>query len=192
MSPTRNRIQEAALKLFAEKGYEGVTTKEIARGSEISEVTLFRHFRSKRELFDSISEEKLTKPTLQYLAPLSFTGQWHTDITRYRGLIHQFQEDNRDLFRMLIKDSHRPSGELPQLKEFNTRLSLFLKEYLMMHWELKDPEKAAILAFSLIGALSGLAFNHCIIGMCPGTSYRESADQLIMCFFAYKEELRRL
>ena len=41
----------SALSLFIEKGYKGTTTVEIARVANISEVTLFRHFRSKEELF---------------------------------------------------------------------------------------------------------------------------------------------
>lgn len=192
MTSTRGRIQRSSLTLFADKGYEGVTTKEIALAAEISEVTLFRHFRSKRELFESIASEMLVRPTLQYMAPQSFTGQWHTDITRFRGLIYQFQSENCDLLRMLIKDSKRPSGELKEIVEFNSLLILYLKEYLIQHWELTDMELALKLADSFIAALSGLAFNHSIIKNAPGGTYRESTDLLIQSFFTYKLEMEKL
>jgi AcrR family transcriptional regulator len=45
------RVVEAAAKLFAQNGYHGTTTREIARMADVSENTLFRHFACKEELF---------------------------------------------------------------------------------------------------------------------------------------------
>jgi AcrR family transcriptional regulator len=47
---TRERILDAALKLFNEKGETGVTTAQIAEYSGISEGNLWYHFRTKREI----------------------------------------------------------------------------------------------------------------------------------------------
>lgn len=49
-SSTRNKIIKAARSLFAEKGFKGATTAEIAKTAEISEGTIYRHFSSKTEL----------------------------------------------------------------------------------------------------------------------------------------------
>ncbi|NLY82592.1 MAG: TetR/AcrR family transcriptional regulator [Clostridiales bacterium] len=46
----KQQILETAIKLFAEKGYKGTTTLQIAKQAEITEVTLFRHFSSKQEI----------------------------------------------------------------------------------------------------------------------------------------------
>lgn len=48
---TGTRILDAALEVFYEGGYEGATTRAIAERAAVNEVTLFRHFGSKRELF---------------------------------------------------------------------------------------------------------------------------------------------
>ncbi|HLI66003.1 MAG TPA: helix-turn-helix domain-containing protein [Caulobacteraceae bacterium] len=49
----RRRLQQAALELFAERGYEATTTAEIATRAGVTERTFFRHFPDKREaLFD--------------------------------------------------------------------------------------------------------------------------------------------
>lgn len=45
------QILDAALSVFIDKGYSGATTAEIAKAADISEVTLFRYFTSKQEIF---------------------------------------------------------------------------------------------------------------------------------------------
>ncbi len=50
---TRQRIQEQALRLFLDKGYDATTVQEVAAAAEVSHMTLFRHFRSKEALVES-------------------------------------------------------------------------------------------------------------------------------------------
>ena len=51
--PARRRLQQAALELFCERGYEQTTTFEIAARAGVTARTFFRHFPDKREvLFD--------------------------------------------------------------------------------------------------------------------------------------------
>ena len=47
----RKQILASALKVFIEKGYDRSTTLDIAKEAQVSEVTLFRHFESKRLIF---------------------------------------------------------------------------------------------------------------------------------------------
>ncbi len=48
---TRARILEAALDAFAERGYDGVSTREIARYAEVTSATVYHHFPSKFSLY---------------------------------------------------------------------------------------------------------------------------------------------
>ncbi|MFC8797878.1 TetR/AcrR family transcriptional regulator [Promicromonospora sp. NPDC057138] len=49
----RRRLQQAALDLYAERGFDATTTAEIAARAGVTERTYFRHFADKREvLFD--------------------------------------------------------------------------------------------------------------------------------------------
>ncbi len=55
-SDARQKILNAAVKLFSENGYHATTTRVIAQFAEVNEVTLFRHFKSKQQLFYEILE----------------------------------------------------------------------------------------------------------------------------------------
>ncbi|MDK2878206.1 MAG: hypothetical protein PWR06_922, partial [Thermoanaerobacteraceae bacterium] len=59
------QILEAAIKIFSEKGFEGSTTKEIARKARVSEGTIFRYFKTKKDilinLINILTEKALFK-----------------------------------------------------------------------------------------------------------------------------------
>jgi AcrR family transcriptional regulator len=50
MSDVREALLKAAVKLFAEHGSRGATTRRIAQEAGVNEVTLFRHFPTKQAL----------------------------------------------------------------------------------------------------------------------------------------------
>ncbi|MFC8127764.1 TetR/AcrR family transcriptional regulator [Streptomyces sp. NPDC057302] len=58
---TRQRIQDVALELFAEQGYEKTSLREIAERLEVTKAALYYHFKTKEDILTSIFED-LTKP----------------------------------------------------------------------------------------------------------------------------------
>lgn len=48
------RVSRAAMDLFAEHGFDGTATREIAEKAGVTEKTLFRHFRNKSALFAEV------------------------------------------------------------------------------------------------------------------------------------------
>ncbi len=50
----REKVLTAATQVFCDKGYSAATTKEISEAAGIAEVTLFRNFNSKKELFVAV------------------------------------------------------------------------------------------------------------------------------------------
>ncbi len=53
----RQQILEVASGIFARKGYQGATTREIAEEAGVNEALLFRHFPSKENLYWTMLEE---------------------------------------------------------------------------------------------------------------------------------------
>ncbi|MGW1720721.1 TetR/AcrR family transcriptional regulator [Streptomyces sp. NPDC002156] len=58
---TRQRIQDVALELFAEQGYEKTSLREIAERLDVTKAALYYHFKTKEEIIVSLFED-LTKP----------------------------------------------------------------------------------------------------------------------------------
>lgn len=51
---TRDRILDAAEKLFARKGFDGVSVRQIMKNAEADVSLAYYHFKSKRDLFDQV------------------------------------------------------------------------------------------------------------------------------------------
>ncbi len=61
---TRQRIQDIALELFAERGYEKTSLREIAEQLGVTKAALYYHFRTKEDLVTSLFEDLvLARPT---------------------------------------------------------------------------------------------------------------------------------
>ncbi|MER5727850.1 helix-turn-helix domain-containing protein [Streptomyces sp. NPDC002138] len=58
---TRQLIQDVALELFAEQGYEKTSLREIAERLEVTKAALYYHFKTKEEILISIFDDT-TRP----------------------------------------------------------------------------------------------------------------------------------
>lgn len=74
-SKMRQKILKTAIRLFAQNGFRGTTTKEIALAAGVNEVTIFRHFATKQDLYAAIldvkSNELVVKSWVEALRPFA-------------------------------------------------------------------------------------------------------------------------
>lgn len=91
---TRDRLQQAALELFAEHGYDGVTVKEISDRAGLTERTFFRYFADKREVLFLGNEQ--FQETFRSAAANSTAGEPLTVVLAgLRGAEALFPDDRR-------------------------------------------------------------------------------------------------
>ncbi|MBR2836258.1 MAG: TetR/AcrR family transcriptional regulator [Coriobacteriales bacterium] len=57
MGDTKQRILAEAVRLFAQEGYEAVTVEDIAQAVGIKAPSLYKHYKSKRDIFDHILQK---------------------------------------------------------------------------------------------------------------------------------------
>ncbi|MBD2150141.1 TetR family transcriptional regulator [Pseudanabaena sp. FACHB-1277] len=103
-TPTRQRIVNTALELFASQGITETTTRQIADFAKVNEVTLFRHFGNKHGLLLAVLQECLQK----YLV-LAQVGEslMVSDISS--------QGDLRRFLKYYIQNSLRALESVPEL-----------------------------------------------------------------------------
>jgi AcrR family transcriptional regulator len=73
---TRTRILEAAQHLFARKGYDGTTTRDLAQAAGVAEGTLFRHFSNKKAILLEIATQGWIDILTDLLTELSEMGSY--------------------------------------------------------------------------------------------------------------------
>ena len=90
----RHRLQQAAVELFLERGYDRTTAAEIAARAGVTERTFFRHFLDKREvLFDG--QAKLVELLLAAIAKTPATIKPLETLYRAFRSLGQLLDNNR-------------------------------------------------------------------------------------------------
>ncbi|GAA1898250.1 TetR/AcrR family transcriptional regulator [Streptantibioticus ferralitis] len=124
-SDTKAEIQEVALHLFAENGYEATSMREIAERLDISKAALYYHFAGKediiRALFDEYVQELDDLLAWGRTQPRSATlrdeilSRW-VDLSGRRGLqIARFATTNQHVIRDLAPDRGGVKGRIAEL-----------------------------------------------------------------------------
>lgn len=128
MGDTKERILEVALKLFAQNGFEAVSVSEIAGALGMTKGALYKHYDSKRAIFDSIlqrmeqrdairaQEYSLPEGTAEEMAD-KYAASALADMLAYaKAQFRYWTQDDfaADFRRMLTLEQFR-SGEQAQL-----------------------------------------------------------------------------
>jgi TetR/AcrR family transcriptional regulator len=66
---SKQKIVNTALKMFAKKGYNGISVDELVKKAKVNKSTLYYYFKGKKELFDFIIEEEFSK-LIEELKPI--------------------------------------------------------------------------------------------------------------------------
>jgi len=83
---TRERLFNKALELFATKGFDAVSVRDITGALGLNEATLYIHYSNKLALLEAILqrlEKKLIEPGFKIPPPEFFRGQSTFDLTDY-------------------------------------------------------------------------------------------------------------
>lgn len=122
----QQKIVEAAVKMFAEKGYSNTSTSEIAKAAGVAEGTIFRHYGTKDNLLLSIILPFI-KDSLPSMAEGVFKEinieQLPSFESFLRALIKnriEFIKDNREIFQILVKEILYNEGLRKELEPYIT------------------------------------------------------------------------
>jgi AcrR family transcriptional regulator len=160
---TRKRIQDVALELFVERGYEGTSLREIAERLDVTKAALYYHFKTKEDILVALAQS--------YSGPLDRLIEWgkgrprtlqtrrdllkgYSEAVAYATPLFTFLYENqaalreltigqelREKLRMVRELFVDPEAELPeQARCISALLTVHFGGFSMREWPGGDPE----------------------------------------------------
>ena len=134
LAQRRRQLIDAARKVFAERGFRGATTRQIAAAAGVTEALIFQHFPDKDSLYAAILDQGTLEPRgdawLDELETCRTTCDDATVIRRlYEGVIALHERDP-DLLRLMVFSAleEHPLARLVHARA--TRLYRFLEIFI--------------------------------------------------------------
>lgn len=104
---TRERLREAALRLFAEHGVDAVSLKDIAEAVGIRTPSIYNHWRSREELVTDLFATGYAEYGRRLGEALAGEGTFAARIEAAVRLICRLHAEDCDLFSFLLLTQHR-------------------------------------------------------------------------------------
>lgn len=133
MENTKERILLSSLELFSKDGFEAVSVSDIAKQTGLTKGALYRHYESKRDIFNSIllrMEENDAKNATVFNLP---EQELEKDAEKYRRVsVSKLIEYSKAQFRYWAEDSFaRPFRQMLTIEQFrNDEMKALFSQYL--------------------------------------------------------------
>lgn len=120
----RSAIINAAIQLFAERGFRGVTTRDLAAAVGVSEPVLYQHFPSKKDIYAAIIEATMDRGYYEALEGLSRVAQTSDDEEFFRHLaqaMSHWYETKPQEIRLKLFSALESHGMMEEFHEKTSR-----------------------------------------------------------------------
>ena len=182
----RRQLLDVALSLFANKGFEGTTTREIASAAGVTEAVIFRHFTSKQALYMAVLDSKVQAIGLdEWLKETRNCMDRNDDAGLIRtimaGIVLEYRTDPRyERVRLFAALEGHEVG-LAHYRQFALPIAQVLTEYIERRQRENafcDFDPQAILA-----AIAGMAQNYAVLTEMFGFACPAITDEQIIGTF---------
>ncbi|CAG9620046.1 TetR/AcrR family transcriptional regulator [Sutcliffiella rhizosphaerae] len=160
ISEKHQRILDAAIEMFAEKGYASTSTSEIAKKAEVAEGTIFRHYKTKKDLLLSI-----VSPTIATFIAPHFTKAFSKEVLQgdyasYEEFLrtfaynrYEFLKQNLPIIKIFVQEvAFHEEFQKPYVKLFKKEILPYFKK-MILHFqekgELKQLPPETIMRFTV-------------------------------------------
>lgn len=137
----QTKILEAAIEIFSEKGFAATSTSEIAQKAGVAEGTIFRHYKTKKDLLLSIAGPIATKLVAPFLMrdfaklldiPYNRADEFFRAIARDRIV---FARKNIKLIKILVHEVPFQPELMEQIKSLVTKVVVTRIEKVVKHFQ---------------------------------------------------------
>ncbi|WP_255558813.1 TetR/AcrR family transcriptional regulator [Horticoccus luteus] len=196
---TRQRLLDAAARVFARDGLSRATTREIAREAGVNEVTLFRHFQTKDGLISAVVGENFAESGAAPVGALPApTDDLRADLENLARHYEALLKANLPLVRTMLGEvQHRHGGHEKQVfRAVFAPLKAALAERIRAARD-QDELRPEFRADVLADLLGGMIFTGVLRRSSPdikleytATAYRQAAIDLVLSGATMKREGR--
>jgi len=124
---TKRLILKAARTLFARKGMEECTIRDIAAKSGVSPASIIVHFKSKTALLEEALCGDIERVLSEVAASIPENYNLRDRLMHLSGGFFSLYDKNRDLYRALIRSTvFEPASETPIMSNLSERYIQFL------------------------------------------------------------------
>lgn len=123
---TAERIIRSALQLMQDKGFKSVTIKDIAQTSEVSEMTVFRHFGTKKGVLEAAIKKYSYLPCFKNAFVENIVWDLEQDLYLIAQLYLDLMDKNQSIFLIAVQER----TTMPELAGIISENTNQLKEYL--------------------------------------------------------------
>ncbi|MGO4889229.1 TetR/AcrR family transcriptional regulator [Anaerobacillus sp. MEB173] len=111
LTDKQKKILESAIEAFSKKGYAATSTNEIAKMAGVAEGTIFRHYKTKKELLSAIVSPLLTKMVAPFILKEFKKDVFDKEYNSYSDFLRKlienrltFAKRNSPLLKILIQE----------------------------------------------------------------------------------------
>jgi len=171
---TRQRILEAARQVFSRDGFQGATTREIAREAGVNEVTIFRHFHTREELLHATLKQSCASLD----ALVQPAENWRADLfgclERYVREVYAHLRGKEALVRAFTSEAPiLPESTRGMLQEF------MLKRKALLVARLQEAQTAGLVRTGLdLSAAADLLPDAVRSAMLRHTAFRDDSESI--------------
>jgi AcrR family transcriptional regulator len=182
---TQERILEAAARVFAEKGYARATTREMAAAADVNEVTLFRHFGNKQNLFHAVIRA-YGGPAVKADLEARLTGEYAEDLQIMGSALLEVLLERGDALRLMLCES----AFFPEVREVMVQNPRQIFQMLAQYFE-RQSERGWIKALppqAMAQVFAGTLFSYSVAqwifveALEPGLSVEDLVATLVEVF----------
>ncbi len=110
----RERIKQEAIRLFAERGVEAVSVRDIAAACDMKAPNLYAHFASKEALAWDLFRDGYAEYGDILAAETAGTAPFRTRLDRLMRAICRLHDTDNDRFRFLVMTQHGYLANVPR------------------------------------------------------------------------------
>jgi AcrR family transcriptional regulator len=149
----RTQLMDAALDLFAARGYDSVGVQEICTRAEVTKPTLYHYFSNKRGLIDAVLSASVDELQTRLEPALAYDGDMPATLEGIIEVFLSFTEERPRFMRLLLslqyaaEQSEAREAVRPYYERLFERLRALFREAAEDHGNMRGREEPYAVSF---------------------------------------------